>query len=210
MCMNKSKLEELNQRFSDKSPEEIIRWALSYSQDPIITTNFGPYSASLLHAVTVQRPDIPVLWGDSGYNLSATYEFSKRLKEQLNFNLKVYTPVYTRAYIDAYMGDYMASEEGHKAFTELVKLEPLQRAFAAHNPDVWFTNIRKDQTAFRKTLGIFSLSASGTLKVSPFYEYSKEDLLVYLQKHNLPNELDYFDPTKLLENKECGLHLSNL
>jgi phosphoadenosine phosphosulfate reductase len=29
----------------------------------------------------------------------------------------------------------------------------------------------------------------------------------YLAEHNLPDEKDYFDPTKVLENRECGLHL---
>ncbi|MGB2758373.1 MAG: phosphoadenylylsulfate reductase, partial [Maribacter stanieri] len=28
----------------------------------------------------------------------------------------------------------------------------------------------------------------------------------YLKKYNLPNEHNYFDPTKVLENRECGLH----
>jgi phosphoadenosine phosphosulfate reductase len=28
----------------------------------------------------------------------------------------------------------------------------------------------------------------------------------YLAEHNLPNEHDYFDPTKALETRECGLH----
>jgi phosphoadenosine phosphosulfate reductase len=28
----------------------------------------------------------------------------------------------------------------------------------------------------------------------------------YLQKHDLPNEWDYFDPAKADEKRECGLH----
>ena len=28
----------------------------------------------------------------------------------------------------------------------------------------------------------------------------------YLDEHNLPNEHDYFDPTKVEESRECGLH----
>jgi len=28
----------------------------------------------------------------------------------------------------------------------------------------------------------------------------------YLEDHNLPNETDYFDPTKGQEGRECGLH----
>ena len=33
-----------------------------------------------------------------------------------------------------------------------------------------------------------------------------EQLDAYLEERSLPNENKYFDPTKVLENRECGLH----
>jgi len=42
--------------------------------------------------------------------------------------------------------------------------------------------------------------------VSPFYHWSDEQLDGYLAEYNLPNEFNYFDPTKALANRECGLH----
>jgi phosphoadenosine phosphosulfate reductase len=94
----------------------------------------------------------------------------------------------------------------HQIFTEQVKLEPFNRAMAEHKPDVWFTNLRKGQTAFRDNIGIVSISKDGVLKVSPFYHWSDEQLDNYLRLYQLPNEFTYFDPTKVLENRECGLH----
>ena len=79
-------------------------------------------------------------------------------------------------------------------------------AMKEHEPDVWFTNIRKGQTSFRDSIGILSYAADGTLKVSPFYNFSDEELDSYLEAHQLPNEFKYFDPTKVLSNRECGLH----
>ena len=29
---------------------------------------------------------------------------------------------------------------------------------------------------------------------------------IYLKDHGLPNENDYYDPTKVHGNRECGLH----
>ena len=75
-----------------------------------------------------------------------------------------------------------------------------------HQPDVWFTNLRKGQTAFRDSIDIVSQGKDGVLKVSPFYNWSDEELDVYLKQHQLPNEFNYYDPTKQLENRECGLH----
>ena len=34
----------------------------------------------------------------------------------------------------------------------------------------------------------------------------RDELTEYLSNNNLPNETSYFDPTKVLENRECGLH----
>ena len=94
----------------------------------------------------------------------------------------------------------------HKTFTEQVKLEPFKRAMAEHRPDVWFTNLRKGQTAHRDSLDILSLGSDGVLKVSPFFYWSDTQLDGYLSEYQLPNEHQYFDPTKVLENRECGLH----
>jgi len=66
--------------------------------------------------------------------------------------------------------------------------------------------LRKGQTALRDSLDILSVGKDGVLKVSPFYYYSDAELDVYLEENNLPNEFKYFDPTKVLENRECGLH----
>jgi phosphoadenosine phosphosulfate reductase len=78
---------------------------------------------------------------------------------------------------------------------------------AEHQPDVWFTNLRKGQTAFRNSIDIVSKSKDGILKVSPFYNWTDEELDVYLIENNLPNEFTYLYPTKVESNRECGLHI---
>ena len=95
----------------------------------------------------------------------------------------------------------------HTLFTEQVKLEPFARAMKEHQPDVWFTNLRKGQTAFRNSIDVVSLSKNGIVKVSPFYNWTDEQLDVYLVEKKLPNEFVYFDPTKVESNRECGLHI---
>jgi phosphoadenosine phosphosulfate reductase len=72
---------------------------------------------------------------------------------------------------------------------------------------VWFTNLRKGQTAFRNSIDIVSQTKDGILKVSPFYNWNDDELNGYLSVENLPNEFIYFDPTKVEDNRECGLHI---
>jgi len=115
-------------------------------------------------------------------------------------------PRQTTTHRDVVLGMPSIDDPKHKLFTEQVKLEPFRRAMAEHQPDVWFTNLRKGQTAFRDSIDVLSRSADGILKVSPFYDWSDADLDQYLKEHHLGIETKYFDPTKVLGNRECGLH----
>ncbi len=206
MGFTEKQIKELNVQFTGFTPEEIISWAIENGQSPLVTTNFRPYEVAILHAVTAVQPDIPVIWADTGYNTPNTYRHAEELISRLALNVKLYVPQQTAAHRDIVMGIPGIDDPNHAKFTEQVKLEPFKRAMAEHQPDVWFTNLRKGQTALRNTLDILSLSKDGVLKVSPFYHWNDVQLDVYLEERNLPNEHKYFDPTKVLENRECGLH----
>lgn len=199
-------LQAYNEELATKSPEDIIKWVMTFAQKPVVTTNFRPYEASILHAVTRVKPSTDIVWCDTGYNTLNTYKHADHLINILCLNISMYVPKQTSAYRDALMGIPSVDDPNHDLFTEQVKLEPFARAMNTHQPDVWFTNLRAGQTAFRDGIGILSFSKDGVLKVSPFYHWTDEKLDGYLETHQLPNEFKYFDPTKALENRECGIH----
>lgn len=200
-------IDKINKELQDKSPAEIISWAISYAKNPIITTNFRPYEVAILNAVTEVQKDIKVIWCDTGYNTIQTYKHAEEIIQKLNLNIQLYVPKQTVAHRDVVLGVPLIDDEKHTLFTEQVKLEPFQRAIQEHKPDVWFTNLRKGQTAFRNSIDVVSISKDGIIKVSPFYNSSDEELDDYLEAKGLPNEFKYFDPTKVESNRECGLHI---
>ncbi|MCB0654236.1 MAG: phosphoadenosine phosphosulfate reductase family protein [Saprospiraceae bacterium] len=199
-------LEAINKKLRDKSPREIVDWALSVAEHPLVTTNFRPYEAAILHVCAECKKDIKVIWCDSGYNTPNTYRHAEALKELLALNVFLYVPGQTVAHRDVVLGIPDIDDPRHSIFTEQVKLEPFNRAMKEHLPDVWFTNLRKGQTAFRDKIDIASVSRDGVLKISPFYHWSDSELDAYLVANGLPNEFKYYDPTKVLANRECGLH----
>jgi len=203
----KIEIKQVNDLLRTASPEEIIKWALKKAKNPVITTNFRPYEVAILYACTAVNPDIKVIWCDTGYNTPQTYAHAEELIKKLNLNIVLYVPKQTTAHRDVVLGIPDVDSEDHQMFTEQVKLEPFKRAMAEHKPDVWFTNLRHGQTAFRDSIAILSYSKDGILKVSPFYHWTDEVLDQYLVKQNLPNEFKYYDPTKVLANRECGLHI---
>lgn len=157
--------------------------------------------------VTLQQREIQILWIDSGYNTHATYRFAQELIDSLNLTIDVFTPKVTASRCNAVMGGIPSIEdERHQDFTTEVKLEPFERGMATHKPEVWFTAIRKVQTEFRQSLDIVTQGRDGVLKIAPVFHWTDADMAAYLNQSGLPNEEDYYDPTKVLSRRECGLH----
>jgi len=207
MMMTEEKLNEWNAYLQDKSPFQIVKWVSELNKKTVITTNFRPYEVNILHAVSNVIKDIKVLWCDTGYNTPQTYKHAADLIQLLKLNVDLFVPKQTVAHRNVIMGIPEVDTDAHAVFSDQVKLEPFRRAMETYKPEVWFTNLRKGQTAVRDGLNILSLSKDGILKVSPFYNWSDFELDRYLKQYSLPNELKYFDPTKVLENRECGIHI---
>ena len=193
-----------------QDPEALTRWALSLEKHAICTTNFRPFEAVILHMVTQVQPDIPVVWMDSGYNTEATYRFADEVIKRLNLNLVSYLPKRTRAHREALEGTMPTIDDPrHAAFTEEVKLEPFTRALREMAPQVWLTALRAEDTPERAKMQPVSINDDGLIKVAPVLHWSAKDMYEYLVKHDLPNNFDYFDPTKVEDKRECGLHLQH-
>lgn len=187
-----------------------MRWAREQGGKAIATTNFGPFAAVVLDLVTQKQPDMPILWVDSGYGTPAMYRFANELTQVLKLNLHIYHPRRSRAHRDAVEGLPPEIDDPRlEAFTQEVKLEPFGRAMRDMGPSVWFTAIRKEQTEFRAGLQPVTRSAEGVLKVSPVFHWTAKQMHDYLKTRGLPNNFDYFDPTKVEDKRECGLHLAH-
>ena len=202
-------IKTVNKEMVALSPQDIIKWTLDRADNPVVTTHFGPHEAAILHMVTQIRPDITVVWIDSGYATKATYQFADRLIRQLSLNIQIYHPKYSRSFREAVMGGIPEVDTAeHDEFTRQVKLEPFTKAMEDIRPDYWLTAIRKDQTDYRKGLDIITQTDGGMLRVAPQLHWSELDVEEYLIEHDLPIEDDYYDPTKVYEHRECGLHTS--
>ena len=208
--MTPDQIAKANADLRQKSALEIVRWAIAQANGrAIVSTNFRPYEAVVLHLATQAQPNIPVLWVDHGYNRPATYKHAEDLQARLKLNLKPYLPRVTAAHRDAIHGPIPTTEqeEALKQFSAVMKLEPFQRGMKELAPTVWITALRKVQNPNRSGLDIVSEDKNfGALKISPVFYWSDAEMENYLKAHDLPNEWDYFDPAKADEKRECGLH----
>ena len=199
-----------NKKLKNKSPFEIVNWAVSLNARTILTTNFGPYEAVILHLVHRVKNNIDIIWIDTGYNTRATYLYAEKLIKLLDLNIHVFNPLVSAKRRDTLMNGIPDIKSPlHEEFTYQVKLEPFKRAIEKFKPQMWLTAIRKEQTSFRNELNIVTSNEKGLIKIAPLFYTTEQQMQNYLKQNNLPDEQDYYDPTKVVKNRECGLHKSN-
>ncbi len=200
-------IEQLNNDVTGKSPQEIIEAVLTDDSKAFVTTNFSPYETVILHMLTQVKPDIPVVWIDSGLNKSETYQFAETAIRELKLNVTVYSPTVTAARLHSvFDGIPTIDDPRHDEFTKQFKLEPFERAMNSQTDKVWFTAVRREQTTVRADMNYVDNGPFGLTKIAPLLDWTQAQMDAYIEKYNLPNETNYFDPTKAEGSRECGLH----
>ena len=66
---------------------ELIRSELAAGGRACVTSSFQAECVALVHLVTREAPDIPVLFLDTGYHFAETYAYRDDIARRLNLNL---------------------------------------------------------------------------------------------------------------------------
>ncbi len=164
----------------------VIDAALESPGQICVTSSFQAECVALVHMLIARRPEIPVLFLDTGYHFAETYEYRDRLAASWGLNLVNLMPRLTVAEQEQQFG--ILYESAPDRCCGMRKVEPL---FAGLEPyDVWFTGLRRDQSPTRKDLkpiDDFKLPSGKTLrKVSPLADWSAADVWAYLKRHEIP------------------------
>lgn len=169
------------------SAEERVAWALDkLPGEHMLTSSFGAQSAVMLHLVTRQAPDLPVVLIDTGYLFPETYRFIDELTERLDLNLKVYRPELSAAWQEARYGRrWEQGVEGIDAYNQETKVRPMERALDELGVGTWFSGLRRAQSASRAATPMIE-SSGERFKVCPIADFSDRDVYRYLKDHRLP------------------------
>ena len=214
------------------SAQERVSWALSHlPENHVVSSSFGAQAAVMLHLLSSERPDIPVIIIDTGYLFPETYRFIDELSRSLHLNLNVFRPELSNAWQEARFGKrWEAGIRGIDAYNRDNKVLPMERALDSLNVGTWFAGLRRSQTQSRQNTPIVT-SSGERWKVHPIADWSDRDVYQYLQKHDLPYhplwekgyvsigdihttrssaEVSNEDETRFFGLKrECGLHEMN-
>jgi phosphoadenosine phosphosulfate reductase len=180
-------LEAANAELEPRSAEERVAWALDRLRPNIVlSSSFGAQSAVLLHLVTRQWPEIPVVLVDTGYLFPETYRFIDELTARLALNLKVYRAAMGSAWQEARFGKrWEQGLEGIDAYNRMNKVEPMQRALDELDAVGWIVGLRRSQATTRRDLNVLGIQ-DGYLKVHPIVDWNDKHVYDYLTRFDLP------------------------
>ena len=207
-----------------------IQWARkTYDTGLVMSTSFGIQSAVLLHLVTQQIPNIPIIFIDTGYLFPETYDFAKKLTSLLNLNLKTYKSEYSPEEQESHYGKlWEQGVEGLDRYNAMNKVEPMNRAVGELKAKAWLSGVRRTQSRSRKGLPVLE-QQNKIMKVYPIIDWDDQTIDQYITGNNLPYHPlksknyvsvgDWHSSSPLKPNmvdedtrfnglkRECGLHL---
>ena len=152
---------------------------LARAKAPCITSSFQAECVVLTHMLLESAPAIPVLFLDTVHHFAETYTYRDDLARRWNLNL-----VTLRA-AEPQPGLWRDSTERCCA---VHKVGPLFAALEQY--DLWFTALRREQSASRANLQEvepFRLPSGKIIeRVSPLASWTTRDVWTYAKEHAIP------------------------
>jgi phosphoadenosine phosphosulfate reductase len=164
-------------------PATVLESAVEQFGDRLaLVSSFGAESAVLLHLAAQVKPDIPVLFLDTGMLFGQTLDYRKILAAQLGLtDVRDLRP----AFADLATGDPKADlwRTDTDACCEIRKVLPLDRAIQGF--DAWITGRKRFHGGDRLSLPVVE-EADGKVKFNPLANWGKAELDAYAREHDLP------------------------
>jgi phosphoadenosine phosphosulfate reductase len=183
-------LAERNAAFEGAEPAEIVRWALEDSGlDRIaIASAFQAEGTVVMHLATQIRPDIPILFLETGFQFAETLAFKEQLAESLGLNVVDLVGERTVAQQEAVEGPRLYERDAERC-CEMNKVRPMFEAL--RGLDAWMTAFRRDSSPTRASAPFveqYELEPGRMIvKINPVAGWSRDDTWDYLAANGLPH-----------------------
>ncbi len=175
----------------ERDPFAITTWAVSRftRQTMAMTTSFGMEGIALIDILVQQIPDLRVIYVDTGFLFEETLRLRDTLAKRFpSLRLEAIHPQLDPQQQAEKFGDELWKRDPDSC-CRMRKIEPLDRAIK--NVDVWFTALRRSQSATRLDLKVVDWDWQYQLiKICPLVTWSRRDVYDYIKLRDLPyNEL---------------------
>ena len=169
-------------------PRTILSWAASTIDRLAVATSFQSSGLVILHMLRELRPDLPVLFLDTGFHFPETLAFRERISEMWDLKLVDLRGEHgsVERQTEIYGPELFRRDPDQCCFINKVK--PLQDALEEY--DGWISGLRRDKSPLRAETPIVEAqllpSGSEVLKIHPLAGWSRSDVDDYIDRHEIP------------------------
>ncbi len=179
----------LNDGFEKQTASDVVRWAVEqFDGQVVMSSSFGDQAAVLIHLAAQVKPDMRIIFINTGYVFPETHLYMEALRRRLNLNVWVY-----RTRHDPIAWLHQSGEENHtwrkdiSACCAANKNEPMERAMKELAPRAWLRGIRRAQSDSRKGARFIEWSKRyECYAISPLLNWTNRDVGLYMKEHDLP------------------------
>jgi len=186
-------VDQIAEAVESLAPEQVMDMVLAARENArvCLTSSFQAEDMAVLHLLRQRMPDLPVLFLDTGYHFSQTYEYRDRIAKEWSLHLVNVLPAQSVAEQESAFG--ILNQTDPTRCCQLRKVDPLLGALEPF--DVWFTGLRREQSPTRKNLKkveLHRLPTGKTLwKVSLLADWTWEQVWHYVNANGISHLPQY-------------------
>ncbi len=167
-------IEALNRRFETAPASKIITWATETFGDRLCVAA-SMQDAVLIDLATRVKPDIEVVFIDTGDHLPETLETLERVRRRYDLNLRVIGV--PEPEIPFHIQDpVLCCSEAKVAALDVALEDKL----------AWMSGLRRSEAVTRRGAPVVAFDRRGLVKVNPLATWSDLDVAGYLAQHRVP------------------------
>jgi phosphoadenosine phosphosulfate reductase len=181
---------DLNERFEAAEPQEILRWVFQESglERVALASSFQAEGTCVMDMATAIRPDVPVLFLETGFHFAETLAFKEQLTERFCLNVIDLVGDYTVERQSVEFGERLYERDPAQC-CDLNKVTPFTQAL--HHFDAWITALRRDSSPTRLATPILEQyelePGRWMVKANPIANWDRPQVWRYLKERGLPH-----------------------
>lgn len=172
-------------RLESLTAAEVVAEQLQNDGPACITCSFQAEDMVVLDLVRKVRPEIPVLFLETGYHFAETYAYRDRYASLWNLNVVNLLPKTTLAEHETQFGKLYQTKPTECC--QIRKVEPLFRGLSDYK--IWFTGLRREQSPTRANLKKVEThilpDGKALAKVSPVADWTNKDVWAYCKANQI-------------------------
>ena len=185
----KAKVEELNKKFQDSTPQEILEYFIKNSDENIaLSSSFGAEDQVITDMMLNIDKNVNIFSLDTGRLPYETYSVMDSTNLKYGIKVNVYFPNdndVENLYKTQGINGFYESIQNRKDCCYVRKIAPLKRALKGL--DIWVTGLRASQSVTREDMAAFEWDTGNqVIKFNPLINWSEEDVWEYIKKNSVP------------------------